>query len=91
MELAKEYGRLITKKGKIWNVSRVRMYDNHCYNWHQQLARGGMLYTPTDQTYDLNSSFNSPISFYDEVWFDGVLIYKKSLIGRLLGALKGSQ
>ena len=74
---AKEYGRLITRKCGVTNVARVRLYDGHMYNWCQRLVCNGVVSVPTDQTYDLDSSFESEPHYYDEVWFEGVCIYKK--------------
>ncbi len=87
-EPALEYGRLITIKDKIFCVSRIRLYDGHEYNWSQQLRWNDILYAPTDQTHDLDSDNHMKIDFYDEVWFDGVCIYKKPWYLKLMNLLR---
>ena len=87
-KFATEYGRLITIKGSIASVSKIRLYDNHQYNWNQTLRNGRNLYKPTDQTYDIESNFDCKLSFYDEVWFEGVCIYKKPWYLKLIQLFK---
>lgn len=87
VEQATEYGRLVTIKNGIVSVDRIRLYDGHRYNWHSQLIRNGILFTPTDQTYDLSASCHVSVSFYDEIWFEGVRIYKKPLWRKILSLL----
>ena len=76
---AKEYARLITIKGGFVSVVSIRLFDGHNYNWHQSLIVNGVINIPTDQTYDYKASYDSRLSDHDEIWFDGVCIYKKSL------------
>lgn len=83
-EEAKEYGRLITRKDGIINVVRIRLYDGHRYNWCQRLRCDGVICTPTDQTFDLDSNCESKPHYYDQVWFDGVCFYKKPWWRKLL-------
>lgn len=82
---AKEYGQLITmdRQGRV-HLSKVRLYDDHNYNWHQTLisVRAGSnnkLWTCTDQTYDLKalSNYETDLKRFDKVWFNGVLIYER--------------
>lgn len=84
-EQAKQYGIMITKRGKHVHAMRVRMFDGHYYNWSHHIVRGNVLYTPTDQTFDLEANYESELDYYDEVWFEGVLIYKKPWWKKLLG------
>lgn len=82
MEQAKEYGRLVTRKGSRVSVCRIRLYDGHSYNWHRPIVYRGMVNIPTDQTYDLDANSISRPHYYDEVWL--VRVYKKPWYLKLL-------
>lgn len=86
---AKAYGNLITRKGNIVSVINIRLFDGHQYNWHQGLVNNGVIHTPTDQTYDLEANYSSEPHWYDEVWFEGVCIYKKPLFYRIRHFITG--
>ncbi len=80
-EPATKYGILTLKyhkyKGMV-NIAKIRLFDNHQYNWHEGIIRNGMLTYHTDQTYDLEANpSSSKLSDYKEVYLDGVLLYKR--------------
>lgn len=84
-EPATEYGQLITqyRNGRT-HLAKVRLYDDHCYNWHQRLisvhgGEGKKLWSCTDQCYDLEAfnDFERDLDQFSKVWFNGVLIYKR--------------
>ena len=84
-EPAIEYGQLITQErnGRT-HLTKVRLYDDHRYNWHQSLisvrvGEGNKLWSCTDQTYDLKAlnNYERDLKRFSKVWFNGVLIYKR--------------
>jgi len=85
---AKEYGRLITMRGRFVEVLRIRLYDNHQHNWHQNIISNGMINIPTDQTAYYESNHQYKLNKYDEVWFEGVRIFKKPLLIKMLHSIK---
>jgi hypothetical protein len=78
-EEAIQYGTLIMKYNKSFvNISRIRLFDGHKYNWHDGIIRDGELVYHTDQTHDLGANPSvSKLKDYKEVWLDGVLLYKR--------------
>ena len=83
-EPAVKYGQLITQErnGRT-HLSRIRLYDDHNYNWHQTLISvyvnsENKLWCCTDQVYDLEatSDYERSLKRFSKVWFNGVLIYK---------------
>lgn len=84
---AEEYGNLIVKKGGFVHVFKIRMFEQESHGWVQTLTSNGKLYAPTDQTEYYEAGYTSDLSKYDEVWFEGVCVYKKGLIKRVLGKI----
>jgi hypothetical protein len=85
---ATDYGRLMVRKGHLVGVCKIRLYDGHEHNWYQRLVTGGVITIPTDQTYNLDANIDSRPYYYDEVWFDGIRIYKKPWYMKLISYLK---
>lgn len=86
---ATEYGRLIQIKNsspRIVNISRVRLFECK-HNWHSQLIHDQNILIPTDQTEFLGSNYAYDIDVWDEVWMDGVCIFKKSMLKRVIKRL----
>ncbi|MCY9870483.1 hypothetical protein [Vibrio barjaei] len=76
-EPAVDYSKLVTRTGDHVVVTRVRLYDGHRYHWCHQLIAHGKLHAPTDQTFDLNANDATDLDRFDEIWLDGVQVYKK--------------
>lgn len=83
---ATEYGQIIVQErnGRT-HLMKVRLYDNHCYNWHQtlisvRLGEAKKVWTCTDQSYDLEAfrDYEKDLKEFSKVWFNGVLIYKRA-------------
>ena len=81
---AKEYARLIRIKGNKVDICRVRLFDGHMHNWYHLIHSDGILYSPTDQTFDLGANYSSDVHYWDELWVDGVRVYKKPLWRKIL-------
>ena len=89
MEKANKYGILIYKTRGFVNISKIRMFDDHDYNWHEQIIHNGILAYHTDQTYDLRANpSRSKVIDYDYIYLDGCLLYKAGLIRRAINFFK---
>ena len=76
----KRYGEIVyTTVSGITNVVRIQMFgDQHVH--FSQLIHSGKLYFRTDQDEFFNiSQSGSDLKTYDSVYFNGILIYKRSL------------
>lgn len=88
-----EYGELVyTTISGITNVNRIRLFDSCSDNWNDQLIHGKKLFYRTDQDVRLaeqgGKGYNeTSVLNYDKIYFNGILIYNRSLYRRILDSL----
>lgn len=91
---APKYGELVyTTVTGITNINRIRLHDHCSDNWNTQLIHNNRLYYRTDQDerwHQEGAKYcqESNIFNYDKVYFNGVLIYNRSLYRKMIDFLQ---
>lgn len=80
-----EYGNLVTvSRSGIVNLTRIHVYRTDSHNCFDQLIHSGMLYYRTDQDEEYGIPMKGkPLTRFDRVYFNGVLIYKMTFFEKV--------